>query len=695
MVDFMITLFESTSVDFTTNGLGNLLDAVSCIVTEERNGEYELEMTYPIKGKHYDKLAMRRIIVAKSNPYSAPQPFRIYAITKPINGIVTVNAEHISYDLSGYPVLPFSADSINKAFINMKKACAVECPFIFSTDKTTLATMEVLKPSSMRALLGGVEGSFLDVYGGEYEFDRFSVKLWNHRGTNRGVSIRYGKNLTDLEQEENCSSVYTGVYPFWYSEQDGLMQLDEKIIYADGTYDFVKIYPLDLSSEWTEKPSEEELRVKAQSYIKNNKIGIPKVSLTISFVQLAQSEEYADFALLETVHLCDTVNVEFLELGVHATAKCIKTVYNVLTGKYDSIELGDAKSNLAFTVSAQNSAMKEISSATKTFMEQAIENATQLISGGLGGYVIIHSSTNGKYPDEILIMDTDNIKTATKVWRWNKGGLGYSSTGYNGPYTTAITQDGRIVADFIAVGELNGALIKAGSILGESLDIEYKNSVDKCISDGDKALEETIETKFKINSDGIAAEIKRAKDKEDALQTQIAATSDAVKIKVSSKEVESLIEQKAESIRLKASKISWQSLYSSMSETGILKCTSAEIQGTFQCGLDSGFWVKLKSIGQMSGGYGSEEYGYIDYSGSARNLDTGIVYHGIQIKGGCLRISVEELATRQTSDISTVAYIGTTGTLDYISEIRNNSDGTITWTNSTIRFENGLMVSSL
>lgn len=145
------------------------------------NGEFELEIEYPVTGIRYKELQLRRIIMAKPNPYSDPQPFRIYAITKPINGIVTINAEHISYDMSGYPVSAFAADTVQNAFINMKSASAVDCPFSFSTDKTTTANMTVLKPSSMRSLLGGVDGSILDVYGGEYEFDKFNVKHLDKR----------------------------------------------------------------------------------------------------------------------------------------------------------------------------------------------------------------------------------------------------------------------------------------------------------------------------------------------------------------------------------------------------------------------------------------------------------------------------------------------------------------------------------
>ena len=731
MVDTMITLHESTEMSFTTNGLGALSDAITCEVTEERNGEFELEMEYPVTGIRYKELQLRRIIMAKPNPYSDPQPFRIYAITKPINGIVTINAEHISYDMSGYPVSAFAADTVQNAFINMKTASAINCPFSFSTDKTTTANMTVLKPSSMRSLLGGVDGSILDVYGGEYEFDKFNVKLWNKRGADRGVSIRYGKNLTDLKQEENCSSVYTGVYPFWYSEQEGLVQLNEKIVKASGTYNFTRIYPLDLSQEWQEKPNQEQLRTRANSYMKANNIGVPAVSLTVSFAQLSQSSEYAKYALLEDVHLCDTVGVEFPELNVSAIAKCIKTIYDAISNKYVSIELGESRTNLASTISNQKQKISE--TITKTFMQQAIENATQLISGGLGGYVIMHSSTGGKYPDEILIMDTDNIATAKKVWRWNKGGLGYSSNGYNGPFALAMTQDGQIVADFIATGELNGAIIKAGTIKAQSLDIDYRNGLDDSINgaltnakeyadgkfkvssdaitaevrratnaEGDLSVDidgaltnakEYADGKFKITSDAITSEVSRATKAEGTLKSSIDQNAEAIRLKVTSDDVESIIEQNASTIRLKASKISWKSDYSSMSEDGKLKCTSAELSGTFMCGSYSRYWTKLTSFGKMVGGYGSSQYGYIDYTASAKNLATGVTHYGIQIQGGCLRISVDELATRQTSNVDTVAYIGATRSLSYISEIKDIGNGAIQWTTTTVNFENGLLVS--
>lgn len=459
----MILLYESNETEFVNNGLGGLSDAISCIVTEERNGVFELELQYPIIGIHYGDIARRRIIMAKPNPVSDPQPFRIYRITKPISGQITVYAEHISYDLSGVPVSPFTAHSAAEAMADLKNNAAVTTPFTFWTDKSTVADMTVSVPSSTRALFGGQTGSILDVYGGEYEFDRFNVRLYSKRGQNRGVSIRYGKNLTDLTQEENIQSVYTGVYPYWYSNEDeGLLTLPEKTVNASGTYDYVRIMPLDLSNEFEEKPAEDALRQAAANYMKRNNFGVPNVSLSVSFAQLEQTEEYKDKALLERVSLCDTVNVEFPALGVSAIAKCVKTVYNVLLNRYDSVELGDARTNIANTIINQQREIEESKTETKSFLQQAIGNATSLITGNKGGYIVLNDTDGDRKPDEILVMDTPDIETATKVWRWNKSGLGYSPSGYNGPYGLAMTQEGEIVASYITTGILTANLIKAG-----------------------------------------------------------------------------------------------------------------------------------------------------------------------------------------------------------------------------------------
>ena len=485
------------------NGIGALRDCISCTITEERNGSFELEMVYPVGGQHYDSLALRGLIKAKPNPFADEQLFRIYQISRPIGGQVTVNAAHISYDLSGIPVAPFAASGAQAALAGLKEHVATDCEFTFWSDVSTAGDFSVSVPSSLRSRLGGVEGSILDVFGGEYEWDNYTVKLHSERGTDRGVSIRYGKNLTDLTQEENCASIYTGVYPYWTDSDGNVVQISTGPVVnvPDGNYDFVRILTLDVSQDFEEQPTDEQLQQAALNYIKSNNVGVPEVSLKLSWAQLENTEEYKGKAVLERVGLCDTVRVTFARLGVQATAKVVKTVYNVLLDRYDSVELGDARATLADTVASLGKDTKQEIDRTQTMLKRAIARATKLITGNLGGYVVLHSSTGGDTPDEILIMDKPDINTATRVWRWNLSGLGYSSTGYNGEFGLAMTMDGAIVADYITAGTLAANLIKTGIIqsLNEITYFDLDNGIIKLGYDDD-----TNGHKYaKITPDGI------------------------------------------------------------------------------------------------------------------------------------------------------------------------------------------------
>ena len=606
MVDRLITLFESTATDFSTNGIGPLPDAIMCRVTEEANGPYELEMDYPITGQFYDEILFRRILLVKPNPYANRQPFRIYAISKPISGRVTVNAQHISYDLSNYTVSPITATTVVEAFEHLFASMdnIDNCPFSYELPdgKATAADLNITKPMSAKAILGGVEGSILDTYRGEYEWDGYKVKLWNNRGEDRGVAIRYGKNLTDLRQEENISEVYTAVRPYWYREStvtqsvidedtqteetseekvrefveltntvsgnliidsvkngdddhldidstgkivttsseyklmfakiqngvkytircdstdnvvagffasypelgsvaetgqqsvsmaefiapiDGYIafrvandytysivdRLPYNIVFVDAYSDYNRILPLDLTSEFNDKPTEEELSLVALLYINEHDLGSPKVSLEVSFVNLSDASEYADLKLLETVRLFDYVDVVFPKLGVNATAKVVKTIYDALAGRYESIELGNTKADLSTTISVANKEAKE--KVTTTELSQAVSEATRLITGQTGGYVVLNPP---EHPQEIFILDAasgGDIEQAVNVWRWNSKGLAHSSTGYRGEFDTAIMANGSIVANFITSGTMSASRIFGDTlILGKNPNLE-------------------------------------------------------------------------------------------------------------------------------------------------------------------------------------------------------------------------------
>lgn len=456
-------LYESTETNFNNNGIGSLPDAIRCEVTEELDGIYELEMEYPITGRHYSDIKESRIILAEPNEGGAWQPFPIYRISRPLNGIVTVYGEHISYLLNKIIVMPYQAGSCAQALSFLPEHAANNCPFTFWTDKSTIGNFKVEYPRPARGLLGGENGSILDVFGkGEYEFDRFAVKLYSSRGADRGANIRYGKNLTELLRDSDISDTYTGIVPYW-KRDDVIVTLPEEVVWSDFReyfpYDIVRA--VDLTEEWADPPEVEQLRTAATSYVARNEGWKVAENIRISFVALWQTAEYKNLASIERVKLGDTVHVFYEALGVSASAEVIKTVYDALTGRYVSIELGTKKNSLGKTIS--ESISTDIVQESTSIMEDAIAHATDLLTGAKGGNVVIATDADGK-PYEILIMDTDDKATAQQVLRLNINGIGFSSNGVDGNYNTAWTLDGHFVADYIDSGVLNANIMRAGLI---------------------------------------------------------------------------------------------------------------------------------------------------------------------------------------------------------------------------------------
>ena len=444
-------LFPDTAEQFSSQGLGTLSDAISCTVHEVLNGEYELEMEYPMDGIHYSEMTARCIIYAIPSPYRSPQPFRIYRQSRPLDGIITFYARHISYDLSGVPVTPFSSSSVVDALASIEQSWVVPCSFHFWTDKTTSANFSISVPSATRSILGGTEGSVLDVYGGEYEWDGFTVRLWNHRGQDNGVTVSYGKNLTDISQDYNDSGVLTGIMPYWLGQDGTLVQSNPAIIEAPGTYDFENIQPVDFSQDFEEQPTVEQLTERGQQYVNANDVGKPTVSTTVSFVQLEQMEQYKDLALLEKCDIGDSVTVRFSRLGVDSKARIVEIETDVLMERYNSVTLGNVQASMSSIVSDQQQEIQQKPSTS--FVENAVNNATNWLTNGKG-YMVARKDAAGNTID-LLFMDTPDINTATDVLRIGQSGLGFSHTGVNGPYTNAWTIDGNLLADFITSGTLN------------------------------------------------------------------------------------------------------------------------------------------------------------------------------------------------------------------------------------------------
>ena len=465
-------LFSPTATSFDNFGLGHLIDIVSCEVTEERNGPFELTLKYPVTGYLYNKINKECIIVAKPNDRASNQAFRIYKISIPINGIVTINAQHISYDLVNIAIKPFNLENVSasQAGEYLLNNAVIRHNFRFQSDFSSGHDFSSDLPKSIRGLIGGSKGSLLDLWGGEFEWDNYLIKQHAHRGNDNGVVISYGKNLTKLDQDSSIEDVYTHVLPYGILKDDEtgeeeIITLPEAVLPINETIlENGKVYIKDFTDEFGkyERVTEYALRTKANIWIREHPLGVDKITIKASFEPLWNQKEYR--AIHERLSLCDTVTIKHELLGVNCKMKVIKTIYDTLAEKYKSVTLGEAKSNLAVRV---NNIEEEIENTQKEvdrfplLLTNAISNATKLITGAKGGCVVLHTANDGT-PYELLILDNENIDDAVNVWRWNIGGLGFSSHGYNGPYETAITSDGSIVANFITSGTLIANIIKAG-----------------------------------------------------------------------------------------------------------------------------------------------------------------------------------------------------------------------------------------
>lgn len=479
----VIILHEKDETNWHSLGLGPLTEAISPMVTRERNGIYELTFQYPVSGKLFKELKSGFWIVADAGPtqVARSQRFEIARITKPINGIVTVYCEHYRYKLLRSIVkigTKFTGITAQAALNQLGIQMEPKSDFSFYSDVVTKSSIDFSDPSKFQnaqAVLGGVSGSILDNFGGEYLFDNHQVKLLSEAGKRTNIVIAYGKNLTDISQEESIESTYTSVYGWAKTgtgENEKLIILPEIYIDSDYVHNYSerRIQMVDFSDN--EPKDVDALRSLVKSYIKNNRVGIPKVSIQASYVDLASSTMDEQLKNLEMIDLCDWITITFNQLNINTSAQIIKTVWNVALDRYESIGLGDARTDFARIISESKNETEKIIEKV-TWLDEAQKEASDIIKNPGKGHVVIYPSLAD--PQEFLIMDTTDVKTAKDVWRWNDGGLGFSSTGYNGTYGLAMTSNGAIVADRITAGTLRaidiiGVAIRGSSIVSENGD---------------------------------------------------------------------------------------------------------------------------------------------------------------------------------------------------------------------------------
>lgn len=460
-----------------------LKDALRCEVTEERNGIYECVLEYPVAGRDFAEISAGRYIKASPNPTADPQLFKIYSVSKPIMGTVTVNCEHVSYALSRYPIKSIAKEKTT-ALVAMNRILSAanehtENAYNFSAEYCDIDTVTNFGAGccSARAALGGIDGSVLDCFGGEYEFNNLKIKLHKARGKDNGITIRYGKNMTEMKLTMSVESSYTGIFPYVIND-DQYVYLSEIVQHVENKTGIEeRILFMDFSGyfENEEEKNEANLRKHVTEYLSNNDINAVDGSMTVSMIDLSKTAHTRLVPSLETVSLCDTVKVINSLMNVTVSMKVIKTVYDSLGEKYVSLELGTPRADFADVIKqtqrTANEALRKASEAPDTSaLEQKFQNElddmTKKITGASGGHVILNPSKN---PQELLLLcDSDKLETAKKLYRWNSAGLSYSPNGYNGPYTAAfLGDDGKLIINNVTARSISASLIKAGVITSE------------------------------------------------------------------------------------------------------------------------------------------------------------------------------------------------------------------------------------
>lgn len=480
----MITIYDKNEKEFLSNGLCILNNCIRAEVTEELNSIYKLELEYPIADKKYKNIVEGNIIKAPTP--NGLQLFRVFKKNKNLNSISCV-CLHIFYDLLDNfiedvrPTNSTGASAIEEIFNN------TQYPNNFKalSDISKVNTAYYIRKNPVEALLSEDENSFVNRWGGEILRDNFNIEMKAHIGQDRGVTIRYGKNLVGIEEEIDESNVITRLMPTGLYENDTVLMLPEK--YIDSLYINKYSHPKIKHIHYTDfKVSKEDnitediviqkLRNECYKLYKEDKVDLPKINYKVDFIELSKTEEYKNYAILEHVWLGDIITVKHKELEIDLKSKVISYVYDCITNRYLEIELGNFIQNLSNSFSKQEKELNNINNKLDSIninkivdetakilkenqgsLDYAIAEATKKITSALGGHVL-------KRNDELLIMDTTDINTATKVWRWNMNGLGYSNRGYNGQFETAITMDGRIVGKF-----LQGEIIKGVSLQGAEI----------------------------------------------------------------------------------------------------------------------------------------------------------------------------------------------------------------------------------
>ncbi len=492
----VLTLYGKSETNYETLGIGVLRDfKVDPTITEVLNGSYNLEFEYVRTGWLSEYLVEGNIIKANN------QPFRIWNIKKNIDSSsITVLAKHLFFDLEKTNFVEDVAPTnktADTALAWLLDHTKIPNDYVVTGDCTKVESSRYVRMNPIEAIYNA-DNAILKKYGGEIEIDNKNITVHNKRGKELGLEIRQSKNLNGADYSVDLSTVATRIMPIG---RDGLL-LPEKYIDSPliNNYfaPFFYKYEVDVGVDEENGVTLEECYSKMREEVNNlfeTGVDLPQVSITVDFVELSKTKEYEIYSNLESAHLGDTVKVFIPGLNIKLTTRIVKTVYNCSKKRITKMELGSLKPNF---VSSQVDTENDIKNALDkdnptSILQEAKDSATSLITHPFSGHIYISEETG-----EMYLMDTTDVNTAQSIWKFGLGGIGYSSTGISGPYGIAMTQDGRIVADFITTGTLSASRVEGFNALEQKV-----SSLDKTMSDNFTAMNQTIsDFMYKVQSGG-------------------------------------------------------------------------------------------------------------------------------------------------------------------------------------------------
>ena len=346
-------LFKANQTTFDAGFIGTFDNALSCNVVETLNGAFELNMQILNDDPNLENMAIGSIIVAKPNQTYGNQPFIVEQLVKRIDGTISIYAVHMSQHRAKLiPVAPFTATSLADALGKIPTNSQESNPFTITTDKTVATGYTVDVPKTLRDIMGGKEGSLIDIYGGEWFYNNFDLMLLNRRGrTDSNLKVLYGTNMTDyVETDEfSWSMSYTGILPY-YKDQDNLVIGD--IQYGDhvNEYPYKKTVVYDFTDKFESVPTKSQLESVCLAFL--NGKGVPHVSIEVSFEDLSTMPMYSQLNdNVEYIQLGDTVEIINSAYNTQFRSRVRTLDYDVLLERYNTIKIGDQSATINDVIS--------------------------------------------------------------------------------------------------------------------------------------------------------------------------------------------------------------------------------------------------------------------------------------------------------------------------------------------------------